>query len=68
MGMGKQKVAPAAACYALPCPVEAEGELGGKGAQLNGLCRCFDLTPGDLDQVAHDGALTLEALYAALFA
>ena len=28
----------------------------------------LDLTPGDLDQVAHDGALTLEALYAALFA
>ena len=28
----------------------------------------LDVTPGDLDQVAHDGALTLEALYAALFA
>ena len=48
MGMGKQKVAPAAACYALPCPVEAEGELGGKGAQLNGLCRCFGSGSGRL--------------------
>lgn len=40
LGLGRVAPAPASVCYALPC-AGGDGELGGKGAQLNLLFKSF---------------------------